>query len=57
MEQPLLESRMEAAKTLNISLRKLELLIDEQELKVCRIGKRVLVPRKSIEDFVRRNTK
>ena len=50
MEQ-LLESRADAAKAMNICLRKLEHLIVGKQLKVVRIGSRVLIPRKAIEDF------
>jgi len=49
----LLESRQNAARLLGISLRKLELLIAERTLKTVRIGRRVLVPRRVLEDFVR----
>lgn len=56
MEQ-LLESRADAAKAMNICLRKLEHLIVGKQLKVVRIGSRVLIPRKAIEDFIRRNAK
>ena len=52
----ILEKREDAARLLGISLRKLELLIEAKELKVVRIGRRVLVPRKSLEDFCRKNT-
>jgi excisionase family DNA binding protein len=56
MYQQLLETRIDAAKTLGISLRKLELLIDAKQIKICRIGKRVLIPRRALEVFIRRNT-
>ena len=52
----MLAARNDAARELGISLRKLELLIQAREIKVCRIGKRVLIPRKALEEFVRRNT-
>lgn len=55
MEQTsLLENRNDAAKLLKISLRKLEYLIAEKKLKTVRIGKRVLVPRRVLEEFVRK---
>ena len=55
MEQTnLLEERNDAARMLRISLRKLEYLIADKKLKVVRIGKRVLVPRRALEEFVRK---
>jgi excisionase family DNA binding protein len=47
----LLVSKREAAKALSISLRKLEQLISSEELPVRRIGRRVLVARRSLEKF------
>jgi excisionase family DNA binding protein len=56
MEQTnLLEHRIASAQMLGISLRKLEMLIAEKQLKVVRIGKRVLIPRRELEAFVRKN--
>ena len=51
-ERSYLLDRREAAKALSISLRKLEGLILAGEIPVRRIGRRVLVPRKSLEAFV-----
>jgi excisionase family DNA binding protein len=58
MEQTnLLEERNDAARMLRISLRKLEYLIADKKLKVVRISKRVLVPRRALEEFVRKNAR
>jgi excisionase family DNA binding protein len=54
-QQNLLEKRADAARVLGISLRKLEYLIAEKKVKTVRIGSRVLVPRKALEDFCRQN--
>jgi excisionase family DNA binding protein len=57
-EQQLLFSRVESLKALGgISLRKLELLIAAKELKTVRIGKRVMISKRALEEFIRRNTK
>ena len=53
--QNLLENRNNAASMLGISLRKLEYLITDKKLKTVRIGSRVLIPRKELENFVRSN--
>jgi excisionase family DNA binding protein len=55
MPAQLLNERSDAARSLSISLRKLEMLIAEKKIKVVRIGRRVLVPQRSLEDFVRKN--
>jgi excisionase family DNA binding protein len=56
MEQPkLLERRNDAARMLSISLRTLERLILAKEIKVVRRNRRVLVLRRSLEEFVRKN--
>jgi len=57
-DHQLLLSRGESIKALGgISLRKLELLIATKELKTVRIGKRVMISKKALEEFIRRNTK
>jgi excisionase family DNA binding protein len=48
----LLFPRAEAARSLSISLGKLEQLIRDGEVSVIRIGRRVLVPRESITLFL-----
>lgn len=48
----LLFPRTEAARSLSISLGKLEQLIRDGEVRVIRIGRRVLVPRESIALFL-----
>jgi excisionase family DNA binding protein len=58
MEQEnLLEKRNDAARMMGISLRKLEQLIAEKKLKAVRIGKRVLLSRRALEEFVRKSEK
>lgn len=58
MEQEnLLEKRNDAARMMGISLRKLEQLIAEKKLKAVRIGKRVLISRRALEEFVRKSEK
>lgn len=54
--EKLLEQRTDAARILGISLRKLELMIERKELRVVRIGRRVLIPRSSLENFVKQRT-
>ena len=55
--EKILYSRQEAAELLSLSLRSLVVLIDRGELPVRRIGRRVLVPRASLEAFARRDHK
>lgn len=55
MQDQILVSRREAARTLSISIRKLDYLIAEKEIHVKRIGRRCLVPRRSLEEFARRD--
>ncbi len=58
MEQAsLLENRNDAAKLLGISLRKLDYLVADKKLKTVRIGKAVRIPRRALEEFIRRNTR
>jgi excisionase family DNA binding protein len=51
-EGKLLVSRREAAQLLSVSLRHLDGLISSRELPVRRIGRRVLIARRSLERFV-----
>ncbi|HUL17043.1 MAG TPA: helix-turn-helix domain-containing protein [Terriglobales bacterium] len=51
----LLVSKKVAAQQLAISLRTLENLIAAQQLVVRRIGRRVVIPRKALEQFTRRD--
>lgn len=46
-------SKQEAAQMLGISLRTIDLLIALKELPVRRLGRRVLIPRGSLESFFR----
>lgn len=49
LDTKILVTRTEAAEMLSISLRSLEKLIAQKQLKICRIGRRVLVRRDSLE--------
>jgi len=51
----ILEDRPGAASFLNISLRTLERLIEAKRIKVVRVGRRVLVERRALQEFVRKN--
>jgi excisionase family DNA binding protein len=51
MTDPILISKRDAAKALSISLRTLDYLIASKELAVRRVGRRCLIPRKSLEEF------
>lgn len=50
---PILFSKREAADALGISLRTIDNLIATRQLRVSRIGRRVLIPRKVVEQFAR----
>ena len=51
----LLVSRQTAAQMINVSLRTLENLIAMKQLPIQRIGRRVVVSRKALEEFARRD--
>ena len=51
MNDPILLSKREAARSLSISLRTLDRLIASNEISARRIGRRVLVARRSLEHF------
>jgi excisionase family DNA binding protein len=53
LNMPILFSKRQAADALGISLRTIDNLIATRQLKVARIGKRVLIPRKAVEQFAR----
>jgi excisionase family DNA binding protein len=55
MHDQILVSRRVAANALSISIRKLDYLIAEKEIQVKRIGRRCLIPRRSLEEFARRD--
>lgn len=55
MEERLLVSRREAAVLLGLSVRTLDNLVLRGELRVRRIGRRVLVERRELERFARRD--
>ena len=48
-------SKQEAARTLGVSLRTIDRLISVKELRVRRLGRRVLIPRASLERFLERD--
>ena len=49
----LLLSKQEAARMLGISIRGLEHLIFNQEIRIIRIGRRVLIARSTVESFAK----
>jgi len=51
----LLFSKKDSAQILGISLRKLEYLIAQQQLPIKRIGRRVLISLRALEEFARGN--
>jgi excisionase family DNA binding protein len=51
----LMFSRRETAETLSVSLRMVDILIGSKRLVARRVGRRVLVPLQSLEQFVRRD--
>jgi excisionase family DNA binding protein len=51
--EPIAVNKQEAAQMLGVSLRTIERLIALKELHVRRLGRRVLVPRTSLENFLR----
>ena len=55
MDWPLLFGRRDSARTLGISLRKLDSLVAEGSLRPRRIGRRVLFERQELERFSRRD--
>ena len=50
-----LVSKREAARLLSLSIRTIEALITRKELVARRVGRRVLVPRTSLESFAKRD--
>ncbi len=55
MQEPILISKREAARILSISLRSLDYLLASKEICARRIGRRVLIPRRALEEFARRD--
>jgi excisionase family DNA binding protein len=55
MTDSLLLSKRQTAHLLSVSLRTVDNLIAERQLVVRRIGRRVLIPRRSLEEFTRRD--
>ena len=57
MELTILGSRRDSARALGISIRTLDNLILEGELRARRIGRRVLLEKRELERFARRDHK
>lgn len=53
LKMPILFSKQQAADALGVSLRTIDNLIATGQLKVTRIGKRVLISRETLEQFAR----
>ena len=51
--EPLLYTKKQAAHLLSVSLRTIDNLIARRELPIRRLGKRVLIPRRGLEQFLR----
>jgi excisionase family DNA binding protein len=51
----ILLNRKEAARLLSVSLRSLDYLIQRRELPARRVGRRVLIPRRALEQFAQRD--
>jgi excisionase family DNA binding protein len=51
----LLLSKKDAAALLSLSIRSVEYLIANKEITARRVGKRILIPRQSLEQFARRD--
>jgi len=51
--EPIAVNKLEAAQMLGVSLRTIERLIALKELQVRRLGRRVLIPRTSLDNFLR----
>jgi excisionase family DNA binding protein len=49
--EPILLSKREAARSLSISVRTLDGLIASNRIQACKIGRRVLIARKRLEQF------
>jgi excisionase family DNA binding protein len=50
----LLYSKKEAAGMLSIGLRTLDSLVQHGQIRVLRVGKRVLIPLQSLQEFIQR---
>ena len=55
LTDPILVDKRTAARLLSLSLRTVDNLIAQRELPVRRVGRRVLIPRKALENFARRD--
>ncbi len=55
MNDQILLSKWESARLLGISIRNLDYLLASKEICARRIGRRVLIPRRALEEFARRD--
>jgi len=55
MDDQILMSKREAARMLSLSVRTVDNLIVRKELSARRVGRRVLIPRRALEEFARRD--
>jgi excisionase family DNA binding protein len=55
MNDQILLSKRETARLLSVSLRTVDNLIARRELAARRVGRRVLIPRRTLEEFARRD--
>lgn len=55
MDDQILMSKRDAARMLSISVRTVDNLILRKELSARRVGRRVLISRKALEEFARRD--
>jgi excisionase family DNA binding protein len=55
MQDQILLSKRESARLLSVSVRTVDNLIAQKRLLVRRVGRRVLIPRRALEEFARRD--
>lgn len=55
INEPVVLNKKEAAQVLGVSLRTIDRLIALKELPVRRLGRRVLIPRIALDNFLRRD--
>ena len=55
INEPVVLNKKEAAQVLGVSLRTIDRLIALKELPVRRVGRRVLIPRTALDNFLRRD--
>jgi excisionase family DNA binding protein len=54
--EPLLVSKRDAAQALGVSVRTLEYLVSMKRIIARRVGRRTLIPYRSLQEFARRDT-